>query len=120
MKDVLAPSNWAYSLVKKGEVGGFTGWDGNVDLIKMNLANHVNDINYKEGANQARNHLYNVARYWTEETRNALIFNVANEIYNKRNTDAHNQNVQSELATKYLSEIEGKYGLEKGTLSGIY
>ena len=120
LKDVLAPSNLAYSLVKKGEVGGFTGWDGNVDLIKMNLANHVNDVNYKEGANQARNHLYNVARYWTEETRNALIFNVANEIYNKRNTDAHNQNVQSELATKYLSEIEGKYGLEKGTLSGIY
>ena len=120
LKDILAPSNLAYSLVKKGEVGGFTGWDGNVDLIKMNLANHVNDVNYKEGANQARNHLYNVARYWTEETRNALIFNVANEIYNKRNTDAFNQNIQSPLATKYLSDVEAKYGLEKGTLPTIY
>ena len=120
LKDVLAPAGAAYSLVKKGEVGGFTGWDGNVDLIKMNLSNHVNDVNYKEGANQARNHLYNVARYWTEETRNALIFDVANEVYTRRNTDAYNQNVQSQLATKYLSDIEAKFGVEKGTLSKIY
>ena len=120
LKDVLAPTNAGYSLVKKGEVGGFAGWDGNADLIKMNLANHVNDVNYKEGANQARNHLYNIARYWTEETRNALIMNVANEVYNRRNTDAHNQNNQSELATKYLSEIEAKYGIEKGRLPKIY
>ena len=120
LKDALAPANLAYTLVKKGEVGGFTGWDGNVDLIKLNLANHVNDVNYKEGANQARNHLYNIARYWTEETRNALIFNVANEVYNRRNTDAHNQNVKSDLATKYLSDIEAKYGIEKGTFSSIY
>lgn len=113
LEAVLSPSNRAYSLVKKGEVGGFTGWDGNADLVKMNLSNHINDINYKEGCNQARNHLINIARYWTEETRNALIMNIANNVHNKGKG-------KSEETDKYLKEINERYELEEGRLSEIY
>ncbi len=124
LNDALSPENAPYELVQKGKSGGFTGWDGNADLHKLNLSNHETSakdaVQYKEGRNQAREHLVNLARFWTEETRNALIMNVANEIYTQRNTDSKGTNVTSKNALKYLHNLEKKYNLENGTLTGIY
>lgn len=119
---VLAPKNRYFEIVKANDASGYTGWDGSLDLVKMNLSNHSSSKELIQGCNQARNYMYNVARYWTEETRNALIMDIAQEIYNKRIKESKNQDAPTKAALKYLDEIEEKFPQiqKKGTLADIY
>ncbi|MCD8025340.1 MAG: hypothetical protein LUE64_07385 [Candidatus Gastranaerophilales bacterium] len=109
LQDILNPDNMPRSFVRKGLSSGTTGWDGNIDLVKMNLSNHENSVESKEGSNQARNYMYNIARYWTEETRNTLIMDVAQNLHEKGD-------VKSAGTKKYLSKIEENFDLEEGRL----
>lgn len=68
--------------VGKGQItnrynaGQATFWDGNVDIIKMNLSNpNTNDYKDVEGFYNAREYLYDVATYWTEAVQSDLIRN---------------------------------------------
>ena len=110
LNKILSPNGQPYNFERRGKVAGTTGWDGNIDLVKMNLSNPVsNNKNLVEGSKQARNQMYNVARYWTEETRNALIMNVAENLHNKKSGELN----------RYLNTIEQNFSLEKGSLSTI-
>ncbi len=62
----------------KNKVGGATFWDGNVDIIKMNLSNpdRQNPANVK-GFVDARDYLYGVASYWAETFQSHLILESA-------------------------------------------
>ncbi|MBE7707202.1 MAG: hypothetical protein E7Z88_00685 [Cyanobacteria bacterium SIG27] len=67
-----------YRIVAKNKVGGATFWDGNVDIIKMNLSNpdRQNPANVK-GFIDARDYLYGVASYWAETFQSHLILESA-------------------------------------------
>ena len=114
---VLSPDNTPFKFVRKGQQGGFTGWDGNVDLVKMNLSCHNGTNSEIEGSNQARNYMYKVARYWTEETRNAIMLHIMDTIRSKSNLPKEDR---KEQLNEYFSGIEETYGIEKGTLGKIY
>lgn len=117
---ILNPENLPYAFVRRGQVSGTTGWDGNIDLVKMNLSNHSNSIEAKEGCNQARNYMYNVARYWTTETRNSLIMDIADKIHEGQIENGDTQSEATEATSKYLDKIEKNFSLEKGSLKRIY
>lgn len=121
LNSVLDPKGRLFTLKQRGSSGGTTGWDGNIDLVKMNLSNQVSsDPKMVEGSNQARNHMYNVARYWTEETRNALIQHIAEEIHTRKVEGGFGDDKASKESLEYFDDIENKYALEKGSLAKIY
>lgn len=62
---------------QKTESKGASFWDGNLDLVKMNLSNPNGIDKNTQGKTRARNYLYNVAAYWTKTTHNALLENLA-------------------------------------------
>ena len=108
---ILNPAGNAYSFVRRGKVSGTTGWDGNIDLVKMNLSNQVvNNPKLVKGSKQARNQMFNVARYWTDETRKALIMDIAKNVHGK--SDAERR--------QYFKGIEKNFSLEDGTLENIF
>lgn len=61
-----------YDIVRKGRSGGANFWDGNVDLVKMNLSNPNILEGNVEGYYNAREHLYSVATYWTQFAHDSL------------------------------------------------
>ncbi len=104
------------SFVRRAESGGYAGWDGNIDLVKMNLSDHTKEDKMREGNVQARNYIYNIASYWTKETRNALVLDVAQKLHEKNKGQAS----ETLETRKYLSDLENKFELKKETLSNIY
>jgi len=66
-----------FKIGQKSSSGGATFWDGNLDLVKMNLSNANGTDKNKKGSTQAKNYLYNVATYWTKTTHDALLESLA-------------------------------------------
>ena len=66
-----------FKLVEKNKAGGATCWDGNVDIIKMNLSNPKNNPENIQGYRDAREYLINVASYWTRTIQAHLILQSA-------------------------------------------
>ncbi len=66
------------NIVNRYNASSATYWDGNVDIIKMNLSNpnKSNKANI-EGFFNARKYLYGVATFWSEAIQSDLIFNSA-------------------------------------------
>ena len=117
LHEIKSPDGTPYQFIRKGQQGGFTGWDGNVDLVKMNLSQHNGTKAEKEGSNQAKNYMYKVARYWTQETRNAIMMHIIDDIQANGKTDKEGR---LKRLSPYFTEIENKYNLESGILSRIY
>ncbi len=84
-----------YDIVKKGRASGADFWDGNVDLVKMNLSNPNPSEASVKGYFDARDYLYNTATYWTKFADNALVSYVA-KLYNKG--DAQSKQELAEIA----------------------
>ncbi len=62
-------------IVNRYHAAQVTCWDGNVDIIKMNLSNpNLSNPRDVEGFFNARNYLFGVATYWTEAVQSNLIF----------------------------------------------
>ncbi len=118
--DILSPKGRSYILTRTGNAGGYTGWDGNIDMVKMNLSNHSNSPKLIEGCTQARNQMFNAARYWSEETRNAIIMDVADELNKRCDNDTETTEDITPSSKSYLNEIEKKYKLDRNTLVNIY
>lgn len=55
-----------FNITQPKEASGASFWDGNLDLIKMNLAEGT------LGSEQARHYLFRVATYWTKTIANTL------------------------------------------------
>ena len=66
-----------FTIDTKTNVAGATCWDGNVDIIKMNLSSPTADKANREGFFNARNYLLGVATYWTESIQSHLILETA-------------------------------------------
>ena len=62
-----------FSIGQKSNASGANFWDGNRDIVKMNLSNPINDPKNVKGFFDARNYLYGVASYWSELIQTDLI-----------------------------------------------
>lgn len=82
-----------YDLVRKGRAAGADFWDGNVDLVKMNLSNPNSRRSNVEGYYDARDYLYNTATYWTQFANNALVSYIA-KCYTKGDEQSLNEIAQ--------------------------
>lgn len=101
----------------KNKVGGATFWDGNVDIIKMNLSNpdKQNPANVK-GMLDARDYLYGVASYWSESIQSHLILESAKLPEAELKNVANANNVDGERFEKIktvLSKLESMVTGEK-------
>ena len=66
-----------FSIVSKAHAAGANFWDGNRDIIKMNLSNPNGTKENQKGFYDARNYLYGVATYWSELIQTDLILKTA-------------------------------------------
>ena len=66
-----------YIITTKAKASGANYWDGNRDIIKMNLSNPTNEKANIEGFFNARNYLYKVASFWSETIQSDLILKTA-------------------------------------------
>ena len=101
-----------FSLTTKSKVAGATCWDGNTDIIKMNLSNPSGKLENQEGYVNARNYLYGVASYWSGLVQSHLILETAKKS-GEFKTIAQNNGISSEL----LGEI--KKSIENNTFNSI-
>ena len=80
-KDIENPDEFLkfnnFSITDKHHASGATYWDGNVDIIKMNLSNPTIDPKNRKGFEDARNYLYGVASFWTEAIQSDLLLRTA-------------------------------------------
>jgi len=98
----------AFKIVNKSKAGNATFWVGNVDLVKMNLANSQNSNPMSEiGSTQARSYMYNVAKYWTRLTDSILVENLAKKM------SKHGQ-------TLALMDLEKAYNIETNDYFKIF
>lgn len=99
-----------FVVVKRHLASNATFWDGNRDIIKMNLSNSEN----KEGMKQARKYLLGVATYWTETVQSDLILRTAqmsSRSENKlkkiaENNDVNLQQIKDNLNSAYLPTLQ--------------
>lgn len=88
-----------FTIAEKNKVTGINCWDGNVDMIKMNLSNPQNARKENvEGCNAARNYIFGVATYWTETVQSNLILETA-KLNNAEKAEVASKNNISE--TRY-------------------
>lgn len=66
-----------FDITRKGCSRGVTFWDGNVDLVKMNLANPNVIAGNAEGHFDAVDYLQSVATYWTRFAKDAIMEDLA-------------------------------------------
>jgi len=94
-----------FTIAQKNKVSGATCWDGNVDIIKMNLSNpDASNPKNVEGFRNARNYLFGVASYWSETIQSHLILETAKlskkeqeDIIKKNNIGYSYEEIESEL-----------------------
>lgn len=87
-----------FDIVRKGRSGGANFWDGNVDIVKMNLSNpNILEGNVL-GYTDAREYLYNAATYWTQFAKDAIFEYIA---------DAYSQDNGKEV----IADIAKKNGI---------
>ncbi len=91
IKDFLVFDN--FEIVDKSHAGGANFWDGNVDIIKMNLSNPGLDEGKIQGCIDARNYLLNVASFWSETVQSDLILNTAKESPRRKEEIAKNNRI---------------------------
>ncbi len=75
LNDFLTFPNFV--ITTKSKASGANYWDGNRDIIKMNLSNPTNNKDNIKGFFDARNYLYGVASFWTETIQSDLILKTA-------------------------------------------
>ena len=66
-----------FDIVRKSEAAGADFWDGNTDLVKMNLSNPNPSTKNVDAYYNTRDYLYNVATHWTKFANNALVGYIA-------------------------------------------
>lgn len=66
-----------FKLSEKEKISGTTCWDGNVDMIKMNLSNPKRTPANMQGFHDAREYIFGVATYWTNLVQSHLILETA-------------------------------------------
>ena len=78
-----------FAITSRNRAGGATFWDGNRDIVKLNLTNAHNNagVEYaqqnRDGMKKARNYVFGAAEYWSEAVQGDLILRLANVIQTK-------------------------------------
>ncbi|MBQ4646431.1 MAG: hypothetical protein IJB79_03695 [Candidatus Gastranaerophilales bacterium] len=119
VEDFLSFSN--FNIGSKNKVAGVTCWDGNVDIIKMNLSNPSNAPENRAGFFAAREYLFGVASYWTETVQSHLILQTAKLAGNKKEIEkiaTANEISQDQLKAVLDSVDDGSF--ESPVLSKNY
>jgi|GEM_PF-1419907 len=101
-----------FNIVRKGKAGGANFWDGNVDLIKMNLSLPGFDIQDQIGMVQARNSMYGLGTYWTKTTSSAILEDLAKKAEHPKNliNVAKKFNIPEETTKEILENVnKGTY-----------
>lgn len=98
-----------FKIVEKNKVGGDTCWDGNVDIIKMNLSNPTNNPKNIQGYRDARQYLLGVATYWTKAIQAHLILETALSGENDIRKFAKNNGIDEKFDDIYKSVQNGTF-----------
>ena len=107
-----------YTITNKGQAGGTTTWDGNVDLIKMNISNPKGTNADVKGNKQVKNYFYNIASYWTKVTNDSLMEHIAKNIGEDK--DSAFRNISSNYDIKNV-ELDNIYSLSKaGKFNSVF
>lgn len=75
LKEFLIFPNFEITTYDKSS--GVVNWDGNTELIKMNLTNPANNSASSNGMKAARRYVINAVDYWSENTQADLILRTA-------------------------------------------
>jgi len=102
-----------YTISRKSQASGAAFWDGNVDIVKLNLS-HADSANPKdvEGLKNARKYLYDVATFWTEAIQSDLILNTA-----KADDKTLDEIVENNITDKEYMDILDS--IENGTYKSL-
>lgn len=84
-----------FSVVKREDASGGTFWDGNRDILKMNLSNPTENPKNQKGMQDARNYIYGVATFWTEAIQSDLILRTAKASNSERKEMAIANNIEN-------------------------
>ena len=76
-----------FDIVRKGRAAGADFWDGNTDLVKMNLSNPGHSFESLEGSQGAREYLWDVATHWTKFANDSLVAHIAKAYVNGNNEE---------------------------------
>ncbi len=107
-----------YSVTTKAQSGSATTWDGNVDLIKMNISNPKGTKEDIKGNKQVKNYFYNIATYWTKVTNDSLMEHIARNV--GVNENAAFKNISDNYDVKY-AELDNIYEKAKaGTFNSVF
>ncbi|MBQ8848260.1 MAG: hypothetical protein IJ003_04880 [Candidatus Gastranaerophilales bacterium] len=85
-----------YTIAHKQHAAGAVFWDGNRDIIKMNLSNPEKTPENRQGLKDARNYLFNVASFWTEAIQSELILETARKHKSEQEKIAQNNDITKE------------------------
>ena len=107
-----------YSITTKGQSGSATTWDGNVDLIKMNISNPKGTQEDIKGNKQVKNHFYNIATYWTKVTNDSLTEHIAKNIGENQNAAFKNISNNYDIKDAELNNIYAK--AKAGTFNSVF
>jgi len=107
-----------YSITTKGQSGSATTWDGNVDLVKMNISSPRGTDEAIKGNKQTKNYFYNIASYWTKVTNDSLMEHIAKNV--GQDKDSAFKNMSENYDIKY-AELDNIYSKAKtGTFNSVF
>lgn len=95
-----------FKIGEKNSASGANFWEGQVDLIKMNLSGVDNNDEDRAGMVQARNYLYGCATYWTKTTNNALVGHIADLLSKDKDNEVKKIQNAFDIDDKSISEIK--------------
>lgn len=95
-----------YRIVEKSKVSGASFWDGNTDIIKMNLSNPGKNSDKIQGMLDAKDYILGVATFWSEAIQSDFILNLAKAKQDERKAIALNNNVTQAQFDAIVSDAE--------------
>ncbi len=104
-----------YKISTKGNASGATYWDGNSDIIKMNLSNPKPGT--EKGFKDARNYLYGVASYWTEMVQSDILLRTAQSRDEKKREIASKNDIDYDTLVAFSGVAESNILRQNKTVS---
>lgn len=99
-----------FTIAEKGKISGITCWDGNVDIIKMNLSNPNETLANRKGFFDAREYIHGVADYWTNLVQSHLILETAKADEKTIRNIFGNNNISKERYEEIKASIQENGG----------
>ncbi len=80
-----------FKITQRHSASNATFWDGNRDIVKMNLSNSAD----KKAMQEARNYIYGAATFWTEKVQSDLILRTAKATPEEKVKIAKNNGIEN-------------------------